>query len=161
MNKIILILLIIVSQFSFAQNEKLTQKKITRLFKEDKNNNYKDWFSCNLDNTFYKSDTIYLYDNVDYFLEDWKCKKFIRFRFNTKKSFSQCEYAFYGSISTVSEITKKDLYKMKVTTENDSIFINKYFNNELVVKFYVKELSEFQLTDAKYKSKKLILIKIH
>jgi len=160
MKKVILFIFLIMAVHSItAQTEKINQKAVLDVF-EKENDSFKDWYSCNNNDAFFKSDTIALYNNADYYLQDWKCTELIQLKFKTNAAFNQTSFGFNNAAKTAS-LSENGLFEIKITTKNDSVFIDKYSSEKLIDKFYVKELTEFPLNDKRYKSKKISLIRQH
>lgn len=151
--------LLLIIELTNAQTNIITRERVLKVFEKEKDS-FKEWYSCNNEDSYTKGDTIYLYNNADYYLQDWKCTQLVQLKFTANDTFNENEFGF-NNLEKKASILEMGLSKMEVVAQDDSVFIYKYYNQKLVDKFYVKELNEIYLNDKKFKSTQIKLIRIH
>ena len=135
MRKYYIALLSLIIQMSFGQTNKVTKKQLSENFKK-KDSYTRQWITCNKDSTFYKSDTLYFHDRLNYY----RCKKYIIWGFDNSKSFYQVEGENFNNYDGVKLITENDWYKIKIVEEENETLLNIYNQKKLIESFIVHEL---------------------
>lgn len=127
-----------------AQEQLLSKKALEKIFKhnskQDLPSDYVNmWTSCNTDSTYYKSDTVVIYN-----WDNYKCHQYLQWKFRLKEKniiyyyFKNKRYGDFG--------TNGINYKLKVKEEKGELFIEIYEyilakgKNDLVEKFKVISL---------------------
>src|SRR5437868_3504403 len=82
-----LLVFILIVKAGWCQNNVPTKSQIAQVFKpaDDKT----EWLICNQDSSFFKSDTLRLYGNINYFYQKTDCCKLIEWRFYKKNAFTR------------------------------------------------------------------------
>ena len=143
-------LFFLIIQISFGQNYKFTKKQLIENFKK-KESFTRQWITCNTDSTFYKSDTLYFHDRLNYY----RCKKYIIWGFDNSKTFYQVEGENFNNYDGVKIITENDWYKIKIIEEENQLVLNIFKQKKMVASFIVYELGY----DEKERWNRLILIR--
>lgn len=154
------VILIFVSCFSYGQTNSVTKKEIVRLFKIDEGQNSKSWTICNQGDTFFKTDTLYFYDSINYFYQSGNCCEFVQWDFSKKNFFVQKKLQVCKEPSTSEVITEKNYYSIKPVSEKGQILLKKYHKNELVETFLVATIKEIDLKENR-KCQRLAIIRLH
>lgn len=74
--------------FGNKKREYIKTINFKQVSKTDSQAVYNTWYICNDDNSFFKSDTISLYDNINSALQTKICCDYIKWTFYKKNSFS-------------------------------------------------------------------------
>ena len=138
MRKYFFALFFSITQISFGQSDNVTKKELIENFKK-KDSYSRQWITCNTDSTFYKSDTLYFHDRLNYY----RCKKYIIWGFDNSKTFYQVEGEKFNHYDGVKVITENDWYKIKIIEEKNRIILNIFKQKKLIGSFIVHELGYF------------------
>jgi hypothetical protein len=150
MKNYFIILFFLIIQISFGQTNKITKKQLYENFNK-KDSFARQWITCNTDSTFYKSDTLYFHDRLNFY----RCKKYIIWGFDNSKAFYQVEGENFSNYDGVKLITKNDWYKIKIIEDENQLLINVFKQKKKVATFIVYELGY----DEKERWNRLILIR--
>ncbi len=134
---------------AFAQNAP-GKKELVKLFKSSINQKSKksisvgsvSWIMCNQDSAYYKSDTIKLYNNVNYASQISSCCDFVNWTFYNKNSFIQS----YSQIckEPASSSIKTDYYKITIKAIDKKILLS--LNSQKGLEFFmVLDIKEIKL----------------
>jgi hypothetical protein len=107
MRYILTIALLICGGFAFGQDNIPTKLQFKKLFKENTH-----WTICNQDSAFYKSDTLRLYSNVNYFYQKSSCCNFVDWIFYKNNSFLQKTSQVCKEPATTGVISNKEKYTL-------------------------------------------------
>ncbi|UOK42186.1 MULTISPECIES: hypothetical protein [Flavobacterium] len=112
-----------------------TKKQVFEAFKSWKYYNSRQWTTCNENEKFFKSDTLYFFD-----IGDEKCNEFVTWIFKNKKSFSEIRGKTTNGISSIKATTTQDIYKIKVIEKDGKTILQLYNQNKFVNAFIVEQL---------------------
>ena len=125
---------------SHAQND-ITKTDLKKILKIDHGDDSKIWTICNSNST----DTIQLYSNMNYFYQSHSCCEFIRWNFYKKNKIREEQIQVCKEPSTGKPTTEKDYYSIKIKNEDDNLYLDKYYNNKLVIRYRVLSIIEKEL----------------
>lgn len=131
-------------QMLFAQNNQPTKGQLLKAFKgsvRQENSvkvstNSNPWVICNKDSAFYKSDTVRLYNNVNYYYNS-KCCDFIDWTFYKKEAFVLTRVQICKEPATASVAKNEDWFTIKVSNEDKNLLLETYNQGKLVDRFKV------------------------
>lgn len=114
-------LFFLIAQITFGQTNGVAKKRLRQNFK-NKDSFARQWMTCNNDSLFYKSDTLYFYDSLNYN----SCKKYIIWGFVSPQKFYQIEGESFNSYGTVKVIMNDDWCKIKIFKKNKETYVRVY-----------------------------------
>jgi hypothetical protein len=126
------------------------------------------WRICNIDNSFSKKDTIYLFKRVlnakneeEIYKQYNNCCQFITWNFIKQNSLSEYEEKRCGGemIEVESVSISSEKFKIKVIEKNNKTILNRLWRKKLVDSFYIIEIKNVVFNDNQ-KSKKITLVRI-
>ena len=134
---------------AFSQNKQPTKSQLIAAFKRSirqdnsgrVSTNSNPWAICNKDSAFYKSDTLRLYNNVNFYYYS-KCCDFTDWTFYKKDAFVLTRVQICKEPTTASVTKNDDWFKVKISTENKTLFLQTYNQGRLVDKFKVVSLEQ-------------------
>ncbi len=123
------LILIFCSNFSYSQNVKQLQKEIKKQFKESSNEYSLNstWLICNRDSADYLSDTLKLYNHINYFYDPSNCCYFIKWEFENSREFRLIETHICNEPPT-SKADINNFYKLTWKRDKDKLYI--YIENK-------------------------------
>ena len=138
------------SEYTFGQN-KVTKSQIFKLIKSSINQTSRKsisvgsgaWIICNQDNSFFKSDTIKLYNNINYFYQLSSCCDFIDWTFYKKNSFLQSKSQICREPASAD--VHVDYYQLIVIKENETLYLQINKSNLPVSKFEIVKIENIKL----------------
>lgn len=86
MRTLILFAFSLMANIGWRQHSSLTKNQIDKILNAD--NDHTEWSICNVDSSFFKSDTLRLYNNINYFYQKSNCCKLVTWRFYKKNAFT-------------------------------------------------------------------------
>jgi len=136
------LLVLFFGQKLFGQALKPTKAQLIEIFKSSIHQDSKrkiqtdsnPWLICNKDSSFYKLDTLYLYDNHNYYYQPENCCDFIGWTFYKTTAIVQREIHICNEPPTAKMITDKDFYIIAVTEQNNQAVIKVFRKKQLVDK---------------------------
>lgn len=145
--KILLIIAIIYSNICFAQDTKELKRRIVEEFKESAKRNSLNcsWLICNKDSSYYLSDTIRLYNHINYYYDPSNCCEFVKWEFESSSKFRLIETKICKEPPT-SKTDLNNLNKINWEIDKSNLYITienvKKKNKEkfLVCDFYEEKL---------------------
>ena len=125
-----IIFFLTVSLNCIGQSKIPTEKDLRHTFKKiyatnkKENRKYSTWFACNLDSSFYKSDTVILVSNNAYYIKN-SCCKIVQLSFYSRVNcfLTISETCKYPGAGTVTVATSKDKYKLKYATHGEFAYL--------------------------------------
>lgn len=139
------------------------KSKITKIIKEalqEKHQSY-GWIACNKDSSYYKSETIELYDNWNYAYSPETCCNFISWDFDNKTTFYLTDKLICQepTVSSVHSFEKK--FKIAFKRHFNHLFLLKTDRNNVQEQFEVIGFKEVTLWNKIQKSNVITLKRIH
>jgi hypothetical protein len=122
-----LIILLFTISLSFGQSKGLSKEDILQILKE---NDSKNWTTCDSDSLFYKSEIIYL-DNI----QDFKCWKYVTWRFKSLKEFWLVNGEKKHGLTKTTILTENNFYRLKIIDKENEITFKIYRKEKLVETF--------------------------
>jgi hypothetical protein len=127
--KFTLIVLLLFSSVGLCQNVKPTAHQLSKLFKSSIDQESKKsisagngaWIICNQDSSFFKADTLRVYNNVNYFYQLSSCCKFIGWTFYNKNSFIQSDLQICNEPASSS--IKNYSYQISIFSEKQKTYM--------------------------------------
>lgn len=150
------LLLFVICSGAFCQG--LSKKQLSALLKPDKEDSERNWVTCNQDSTFFKSDTVRLYDNINYFYQLSSCCDFVEWHVYKKEGFSQGRSQICKEPASASVIS--DFFKFSIWKSSKKIYltaINPKTHDMQIFEFV--SLSKIKLANNNYASE-LIFVKM-
>lgn len=144
MKRLFTVLFLLVGQVAFAQNTEATKSKLLKIFKgsirQDKSgkvlSNSNPWVICNKDSSFYKSDTLRLYNNENYYYHS-NCCKFINWTFYKKDAFVQTRSQICKEPPTVSVTRNEDWFSIKISKKGRDLFFETSNRDRITERYQV------------------------
>lgn len=113
------------------------------------------WTICNQDSSFFKSDTIRIYSNINYFYQKGACCKFIQWTFYKKNAFVQSDLQVCIEPSSSSILNK--YYTIEFLSGKKELYLFILNSDNAFELFRVINLQEIKL--AQNNSTKIIALK--
>jgi len=138
-----------------GQTSTYTAHKLTKLFKSSIGNG--EWIICNHDSSYFTSDTIRLFDNINYFYQKGGCCDFVKWTFAKKNAFVQSKFQVCKEPSTGDIIDPEhDTYTIKTFSDNRVVylFVSKWKSVEV---FQLVGVDDIKLLDNR--SAKVVTLK--
>jgi hypothetical protein len=98
-----------------------TKHQIAKLFNMDEDNT--EWTICNQDNSYLKSDTLRLYNNINYFYQKSTCCKLVQWKFYKKYAFTRLDLQICTEPPTGSIITENDYFRIKFSSDKSGLYL--------------------------------------
>jgi len=149
MTKYLLLAFLIFGRTSFGQNVNPTKSQLLKVIKKSirqdsrgkVSTNSNPWVVCNRDSSFYKSDTLRLYNNLNYYYYS-KCCDFVDWTFYKKNAFvivntQICKEPPTGSIST-----KSDWFTIDISKDQNDLILQTINQGKAVDRFKVISIDE-------------------
>ena len=144
MTKLLLFITLFCGQIVFGQNNQLTKSQLLRILKGSikQDNSGKvlidsnPWVICNKDSSFYKSDTLRLCNDINYYYHS-TCCDFIDWTFYKKDAFVLTRVQICKEPATASVARNEDWFTVKVLKENKNLFLETYNQGMLIDRFKV------------------------
>jgi hypothetical protein len=124
-----LFILIFTFSLSFGQNRSFSKKELLHILKE---NDKKNWTSCDSDSLYYKSKIIYLDD-----IQDFKCWKYVTWNFKSLKKFWLVNGEKKHGLTKTTILTKNNFYRLKIIDKKNEIKLKIYKKGKLMEAFLV------------------------
>jgi len=144
MRQIELLILLLTSLTSSRQSTYPTTKELKQIFKEseEKYGLTNLWIACNDDSSYFKSDTVRLFNHVNYYYHSNGCCKFIKWEFQKSLTIT-----FTESRMCVEppRATLFGLQKIKMTDDKGVIYLELSSSGHRIDKFKVVGLSTKEL----------------
>jgi len=121
MRILVLLALTLLTNVGWCQNNVPTRHQMADIFRPDDDNT--EWLICNQDSTFFKSDTLRLYNDINYFYQKSDCCKFIKWDFYKKNVFVRCHLQICTEPSTGSVLTENDYFKIKISSDKSGLYL--------------------------------------
>ena len=143
MTKLLLFIFLFCGQIVFGQNNQPTKSQLLRVFKgsirQDNSGkistNSNPWVICNKDSAFYKSDTLRLYNNINYYYYS-NCCDFTDWTFYKKDAFVLTRVQICKEPTTASVARNEDWFTVKVRKDKN-LFLETYNQGKLIDRFEV------------------------
>jgi hypothetical protein len=118
-----------------------------------------EWVICNQDSSYFKSDTLRLYSNINYFYQKSSCCKLVTWRFYKKNAFTRSDLQVCNEPPTGSVLTKNDYFRLKVISSKNGLSL--LIKNQISppVFFMMIDLQEIEL-DNNSRSKLIVLKRV-
>lgn len=157
----IIIFFILCCQFGKAsgnkKNEFIKTINFKQVSKTDSQSIYNTWYICNDDSSFFKKDTISLYDNINSILQPKICCDFIKWTFYKENYFLQSSL---HNCTYPSSETKKEYYSTNILLRKKKVIFIVYDNTKKIVsKYFLSSTMEEKGHGLHPDSKKLVLVK--
>ena len=167
MTRLILLLVLFSVQHLSGQVVKPTKVQLHEIFKSSVHQGSKrkiqtdssPWLICNKDSSFYKADTVYLYDNQNYYYQPENCCGFIGWTFYKPNAIVQKEIQICNEPPTAKVTTDKDFYTISVTEENKQAIIKVFRKKELIDIFTAVAFENVRLAQKGQTSNRLTLVR--
>lgn len=151
--RLILIILMLYGCVGLCQNVKPTVNQLTKLFKSSIDQESKKkisvgsgaWTICNQDSAFFKTDTLRLYSNSNYFYQLSECCDFIEWTFYKKNAFVQSKSQICKEPATSSAFV--DYYQISIFSEKQKTYLLVIKPRMSSEKFEVIEIGNINLAD--------------
>ena len=161
-------LLVLILNFFFVQfcSGQLIKKEFLKTVKDSLTSD--SWRICNIDNSFLKKDTIYLFKRVlnakneeEVNKQYNNCCKFITWNFINQNSLNVYEQERCGGefIEVKSISISSENFKLKVIEKNNKTILKRFWRKKLVDSFYITEIKNV-LFNENQKSIEIKLVKI-
>ena len=128
-----------------CQNNIPTKHQIITLFRHDADNT--EWVICNQDSSFFKSDTLLLYNNINYFYQKSDCCKLIQWNFYKKNAFTRSNLQVCTEPPLGSVLTKNDYFKIKLISNKSGLYLFVVNRRDPIDSFKVIDLHEDALAN--------------
>lgn len=163
MTRLFLLLAVMLGPNSYGQNLKPTKAQLLKTFeysihqesKRKIQTNSHPWLICNKDSSFYKSDTLYLYDN--YLLQN--CCESIGWTFYKPNAFVQNELQSCREPANEKVTTNSDFHTIDLTEDNGQTTIKVYQARCLIDTFIITSLDSVNLDQMSQTSTRLTLVR--
>ena len=147
MKKITLLVLILIIQFSYSQETKISKAELLKAFNEtivqkEKgiiHTNSNPWFTDNTNENYFKKDTITLKNAKSY--KRGYCK-IINWNFYKKDAFSIGNADYCNEPPSQKITTENDWIKLNVEKEENYLIIELFNQNKLIDKFKILSLEK-------------------
>ena len=167
MTRFLFLLFLFTTQISFAQLNKLDKAKLLNILKEsvhqtntkkiDTDSN--PWLICNKDSNFFKADTLYLFDNINYYYQPENCCDFVGWTFYKGNAFVQRDIQICNEPPTAKILKDKDFYTTKVEEDNNEIVLKVYRKKQLLDTYAAIDFRVVGLSQKNQKSNQLTLVR--
>jgi hypothetical protein len=119
------ILLLLVFSFManlcWCQNNVLSKHQMTKIFRPD--DDHTEWTICNQDSSFFKADTLRLYDNINYFYQKSDCCRLVQWDFYRKNAFRRPILQICTEPASGSVLTENDYFKIKFLSDKSGLYL--------------------------------------
>ncbi len=128
-NYIIIIVFSLLTNSLFGQNTSPTKKELLNTFKQsiqqDKKNHSisNPWVICNKDSSFFKSETIQLINNENYYYHSNDCCHFIDWTFYKKDKFVQASVEICKEPTSASVTSANDNYRINLSNNGHDLLM--------------------------------------
>lgn len=144
MRQIGFLILLATSLTSWGQSTRTTTKELKTLFKEseEKYGLTNLWIACNDDSSYFKSDTVRLFNHVNYYYHSNGCCKFIKWEFQKRLTIT------FNESRMCTEPPRETLFglrKLKMTEDKGEIDLELSSSRQRIDKFRVVGLSTNEL----------------
>lgn len=144
MTKCYIFFFLIVGHAVFAQNNNPTKSQLLKVLKKSIRQDTKDrvstnsnpWVVCNKDSSFYKSDTLRLYNNVNYRYYS-KCCNFVDLTFYKKNAFVIVKTQICKEPPTGSVATPNDWFTIRLSNDRKDLILETINQDKIVDRFKV------------------------
>jgi hypothetical protein len=144
MKRLFTLLFLLVGPVVFGQDTEVTKSKLLKIFKESIRQhksgkisiNSNPWVICNRDSSFYKSDTLRLYNNENYYYHS-NCCEFIDWIFYKKGAFVQTRAQICKEPPTVSITRNDDWFSIKVSKKGSGLFFDASNRDRITERYQV------------------------
>lgn len=116
--------------------------------------------SCNSNSSFFKSDTIKFYNNINYFYQSNECCEFIKWEFYKLNKIAQTELKICKEPSTAKVRTENDYFEIKLIKEDGENFIVKKSKDKKVQRFKILGLSDLKMPKDNNSIQMLTIVKV-
>jgi len=142
----IFLFLLVLTSIILGQNPKLLKKEIQERLIEsiDKYSLTNEWYICNKDSSYYLSDTIKIFNHVNYLYDPSNCCSFVCWDFKNKSIFHLREI-FICQEPPIGKVIFNNKYKISWESDkNELVLLKKNYLNR-VEKFIVLDFREVAL----------------
>jgi hypothetical protein len=117
------------------------------------------WIICNKDSSYYKSDTLFLYNHINYYYDPSNCCNFVKWEFENATRYRLTETKMCQE-PPIALALVNNLYRLSWKIENDNLYLS-IENRELnyMEMFKVCDFYEEQLWNKIHKSMVLKMIR--
>lgn len=161
MIRILITFIFLYGNFCLSQN-KPTKKEFLKVIRDSLPSD--SWRICNIDNSFYTKDTLYLFKRVviNDIVNEGKqynnCCNFITWNFIDQNKISQYEEGWCGNMVKAVEISSENI-KFKVIEKNNRTILMRFWRKELLDSYFIIDLKNVAF-DKNQKSKLITLVRI-
>ena len=149
MTKYFLFIFLIVGYISFGQNNNPTKSQLLKVLKKSIRQDTKGkvsinsnpWIICNKDSSFYKSDTLRLYNNINYYYYS-NCCDFVDLTFYKKNAFVFVKTQICKEPTTSSAATNKSWFTINFIDNKDNLVLETINQGSVVDQFKVISLDK-------------------
>ena len=153
-------------KISNGQNNHPTKQQIVNLFKNSISQQSKNgisvgsnaWVICNKDSAFFKSDTIILQSNINYFYQIGDCCDFIEWIFYKQDAYLQKKLQVCNEPASAS--ANADNLRLILTTQPHDLVLTTILNGRMMSKFKVLRVDNVKLA-SNISSTAITLKRIH
>ena len=117
------------------------------------------WVICNKDSSFFHSDTILLYNNVNYYYYSDNCCTFIDWTFYRKNAFVQTKTQICKEPPTSTVATKNDWFTISIQKEQKDIVLET-INQDTISRFKVIALDKILMGKLKEETNRIVLVRL-
>ena len=153
----ILVVFSLIINVGWCQNNVPTGHQMAKIFRLD--NDHTKWTICNQDSSFFKSDTLRLYDNINYFYQKSDCCKLMQWNFYKKDAFICSTLQVCKEPPTGSVLTENDYFKIRTLSDKRGLYLFAINRKAPSYFFKVIDLQEIGLADNR-KSRVIVLKRI-
>ena len=155
MKILLLSLFSLIATIGWCQNNVPTKHQMAKVFRTD--DDHTEWVICNQDSSFFKSDTLRLYSNINYFYQKSDCCKLIRWDFYKKNAFTFSDLQVCKEPPTGSVLTENDYLKIKLSSDRSGMYL--YILNRKGVADFFKIIDYHDVGLAANNKSKVIVLK--
>lgn len=155
-----------ISRPTKAQLFKIFKSSINQDSKKSVDMSSNSWLIPNKDSSFYKSDTLYLYNSSNYlnraevhnyYIQTKNCCDFVALVFYRKTAFAQVEQNICAAWAKV--VTNKDFYTFVIAEEDNQTIMKVFRDKSLTDTFNVIAFEEVSLQKEDRANKRLTLVR--
>jgi hypothetical protein len=160
MIRLLIIFILLCGNFCLSQNEP-TKKEFLNVIRDSLPSD--SWRICNIDNSFYTKDTLYLFkrdvsnDKVFEGKQYNNCCNIITWNFINQNKISQFEEGWCGNIVKGVEISSENI-KFKVIEKNNRTILMRFWKKKLLDAYFIIDLKNVSF-DENQKSKLITLVR--
>ncbi len=167
MTRLLILTILITGQTAFGQQKQPTKNQLLKIFRSSIQQDSRSkidigsnpWYICNRDSSFFKSDTIYLFNNINYFYKKNNCCDLVVWTFYKTKSFIQSENQICREPATAKVTTNNDFYSLTLSNRDNLLILKIFQQGKIIDEFFAPEIKNVDIVWNGQKSNRITLVR--